>query len=85
MILTLLLVLTAAAGYQVYAFQQRRMVLARDLAVVDRKLEDLRRENEKLRADIVYSSHPENLRNEARSRFNYVAPGEKMFIIIPKQ
>jgi len=45
--------------------------------------EALNKDNQKLKADIEYYSHPENLLKEAKSLFNYHQPQEKLMFIIP--
>lgn len=47
--------------------------------------EALAKENQILKKDIEYFSHPENLVKELKSLFNYRQPGEKLMIIIPNK
>jgi len=43
------------------------------------------KENQIIKDNIEYYSHPENLIKELKSLFNYRQPGEKMLIIIPNE
>ena len=43
------------------------------------------KDNDKLEEDIEYFKDPRNLEKEARARFNYRAPNEKMIMIVPPQ
>ncbi len=45
--------------------------------------EALDKDNQKLKDDIEYYSHPENLLKEVKSLFNYRQPGENLIKIIP--
>ena len=42
-------------------------------------------ENRALRERVEYYKIPENLLKEARARFNFTKPGEKLLIVIPKE
>lgn len=72
------------ASYQVYKLYIQKSSLDKGLADIDEISGRLGRENEQLQADIEYFQRPENLEKELKSRFNYVRPGEKMMIIVPK-
>lgn len=45
----------------------------------------LENENGELRSRVEYYQIPENLLKEARARFNFTKPGEKLLIVIPKE
>lgn len=49
-----------------------------ELAKVNIKAEELKKENEQLQADIIYYSEPENLAKELKAKFDYKKPGEKL-------
>ena len=47
------------------------------------ELSGLLEENKELQEEIKYYEDEENLLKEAKSQFNYRAPDEKLFIIVP--
>jgi cell division protein FtsB len=79
-ILALVLVAVVIQGYLIF---QERNKLKETLSDLDSRLEALLSENAKLRSELEYFSHPENLEKELRSKFNYHYPDEKMMIIVP--
>lgn len=48
------------------------------------ELSGLLRENKKLKEEAQYFEDEENILKEAKSQFNYRAPDEKLFIIVPE-
>ena len=71
-------------GIEVYNLNVQRLDLTRRINAVDGQVETLARDNQKLTADLDYFVNPRNLAKEARSLFNYRAPGEKLIILVPK-
>lgn len=66
---------------QLYA-QER--ALQRELAELTKKTEPLQEENKKVFRELQVLKNPGNLEREFR-RAGFAAPGEKVFIIVPKQ
>ncbi|MEK7478934.1 MAG: septum formation initiator family protein [Patescibacteria group bacterium] len=48
------------------------------------ELSGLVEDNKKLEEEVKYFEDEENLLKEAKSQFNYRAPDEKLFIIVPE-
>ncbi len=83
-ITSVLLVLIGFSGYQGYKLYFQKLSLEKDLTKINNQLDETYEENQKLAADLEYFKRPENLAKELKSRFNYVSPGEKLLIIVPK-
>ena len=81
----ILLVLIGLLSVQLYRlfFQHRGVDIS--LSETEEELAALNTENEKLKADISYFGNAENLAKEAKSKFDYKRPGEKMMIIVPQR
>lgn len=69
--------------YHVYVANAERIELSRKFSSIKSSVEDLKQDNEKLEGDLDYFKDPKNLEKEARARFNYRAPNEKMIIVVP--
>lgn len=54
-----------------------------EFSLLSEKVENLKKENSLLQADLEYFKEPANLEKELRNRFNYKSPGEKMIIVVP--
>ncbi|OGY62260.1 MAG: hypothetical protein A2745_01870 [Candidatus Harrisonbacteria bacterium RIFCSPHIGHO2_01_FULL_44_13] len=80
-----LVIIFAILGFQLYRLYAQQLKMRKDSSGVIAQVEKLAKENENLQADIVYFSDPKNLEKELRSKFNYVKPGEKLIILIPKE
>lgn len=72
-------------GYHAYTANAERLELRDNLSAVKASLESLHRDNDKIESDIEYFEEPRNLEKEARARFNYRAPNEKLIIVVPQQ
>mgnify|MGYP001615329342 CR=1 FL=1 len=68
-------------SFQIYRFYASNAVAGAELEKASSKLEELKKENEQLQADIVYYSEAENLAKELKARFDYKKPGEKLIKI----
>ena len=80
-----LVIIFAILVFQLYRLYAQQLKMRKDSSGVIAQVEKLAKENENLQADIVYFSDPKNLEKELRSKFNYVKPGEKLIILIPKE
>lgn len=83
-ITAILLVLIGFSGYQGYKLYLQKISLEKNLTKINTQLNEIYEENQKLTADLEYFKRPENLIKELKSRFNYVNPGEKLLIVVPK-
>lgn len=81
----LLIIVFLALGVQLYRLFAQQSKFKKSLSEVTAQVEKLTKENENLQADIVYFSDFQNLEKELKSKFNYVKPGEKLIILVPKQ
>lgn len=79
-----LILLMGVIGLQLFRLNGERQLLAEKAQKVKEEMEQLKAENEKVKSDIAYFSHPENLGKEIRSLFNYKKPGEEVYIVVPK-
>ncbi len=77
----LCLLLLGVGGAELYVLNQERRTLASEVEALKSRLNDLRAENDLLRADIQYFSNPDNLEKELREKWNYRRPEEKLIII----
>lgn len=68
-------------SFQIYRFYTSNAVVEAELKKTNTKLEELKKENGQLQADLVYYSEPENLAKELKARFDYKKPGEKLIKI----
>ncbi len=71
--------------YHVYVANAERIELSHKFSSIKSSVEDLKQDNDRLEEDIDYFKDPKNLEKEARARFNYRAPNEKMIIVVPPQ
>ena len=71
--------------FQLYRFYGQRRQLSKNLNKTDEALGGLTEDNRKLQADLEYYLDQENLAKEAKSKFDYKRPGEKMMIVIPQR
>ena len=79
-----LILATGAFSVQLYNLIVQNFNLNKNLAKITTKLEPLKKENSHLVSEIDYFQKPERLASEVR-KSGYVAPGEKMFVIVPQQ
>ena len=57
--------------------------LESQMGSLETQLKDLESQNHDLQSKIDYYQNPQNLVNELKSQTNYVAPGEKLIIVVP--
>lgn len=82
---TLLFLVFAAFGIQLYRLNVERTKLERQLSGLTHAVERKEREQDSLRADLRYFAEDRNLFKEFRALFNYRAPGEKLMVIVSKK
>ena len=75
--------LIGAVGFGLYRLSSEKKGLEKTVAELKTKENDLTKENKNLEARLEYLKIPENLIKEAKARFNYRAPGEKLIILFP--
>lgn len=80
-----LVLLIAVVGAQLYRLYGERSVLVGEAEKIDERIENLKSENKDIAADIAYLSVFDNLVKELKTLFNYRRPGEKLYIIIPRE
>ena len=81
----ILLLILGLLLFQLYRFYGQRRQLSKNLNKTDEALSGLTEDNRKLQADLEYYLNQENLAKEAKSKFDYKRPGEKMMIVIPQR
>ncbi|MDD5710669.1 MAG: hypothetical protein PHV43_01005 [Candidatus Colwellbacteria bacterium] len=72
-------------GFQVYLLQKERITLAKEYQMVKQECDELSVDNLEVAERLNYLAEPHNLEKELRSKFNYIRPGEKLMIVIPKE
>lgn len=75
--------LIAFLGWGFYGLRQERASVEAEVSELLSRVDALKKENTELKSDIEYFQNPENLVKELKSQFNYRAPDEKMFILVP--
>lgn len=81
---TLLLIIIAFLMTQLYRLSMQNHALNREFAELTRKTKPLQKENKDILEQLQALKNPGNLEREFR-RAGFAAPGEKVFIIVPKQ
>ena len=79
----ILAVVLAAILYELAQLYFLNGRLKAEFSLLSEKVENLKKENSLLQADLEYFKEPANLEKELRNRFNYKSPGEKMIIVVP--
>lgn len=72
-----------AVGFGLYRLSSEKTTLEKEVAELKNKEDILTKENRNLQVRLEYLKIPENLIKEAKARFNYRAPGEKLIILVP--
>jgi cell division protein FtsB len=75
-VIVVTLTLTYVSGQLFFSYRN----LAGETKSLQDRLNLLRIDSARLKADIEYFSNPENIEKELRSKFNYKNPGEKLII-----
>lgn len=68
-------------GVQLFNFYKSNSELSVKLKTASAETVSLQSENEKLKADLLYFTEPENLAKELKAKFDYKKPGEKLIKI----
>ncbi|PIU98204.1 hypothetical protein COS61_02615 [Candidatus Wolfebacteria bacterium CG03_land_8_20_14_0_80_40_12] len=82
-IVLILIAILSGVSLQIFLILKEFNQLKNRLNNLNSRLNVLLKENDDLRSEIEYFSHPENLEKELRSKFNYKKPGEEIIIITP--
>lgn len=80
----LLLITIAFLTTQFYRLYMQDRALNREFIELARKTEPFQKENKEIFRELQALKNPGNMEREFR-RAGFVAPGEKVFIIVPKQ
>ncbi len=80
-----LFVILLVGGVQVYHLWVQHVELKSRVAKVSVQVDALERENTSLAAELEYFANPANLLKEFKKLFNYKEPGEKLYIVVPKE
>lgn len=70
-------------GWGMYRLVDQRSQINAEIADLQSKYEALKKENQETEKDLQYYENPENRLKEARSQFNFKAPGENLLIVVP--
>ncbi len=79
------LLILGATISQLYKLQMKKSVLEAGFYKTQNQVQALVSENVRLEEEINYLKDPENLSREAKAQLNYVEPGEKLIIVVPKK
>mgnify|MGYP001588329828 CR=1 FL=1 len=80
-----LIIIIIVLAFQIFKIRNERLNIKGQLKNIRAQKESLENENRKLKADISYFSFLENLEKEAKTQFNFIQPGEKLIIVVPKK
>ncbi len=80
----LTVVAVGALAFQLYRLAVKKGELERELAAIEAKIAPLAKENGKLENDLSSLKDSDTVLRELR-RAGYAAPGEKVYVIIPKR
>ncbi len=80
----LTVVALGSLAFQLYRLAIKKAALERELAALEAKIAPLSKENADLENDLASLKNSDTVLRELR-RAGYAAPGEKVYIIIPKQ
>ncbi len=75
---------TLVVGAGLLNLWKEKRDLKKESEILRAELSGILEENKKLQEEITYYEDEENLLKEAKSQFNYRAPDEKLFIIVPE-
>ncbi|MEK7555296.1 MAG: septum formation initiator family protein [Patescibacteria group bacterium] len=81
-VIIIVIVIIMVLAYVYFSFQEQRQ-MKENLSNLNAQIKTLVGENDELKSEIEYFSHPENLEKELKTKFNYRKPDEKMMIIVP--
>jgi len=76
-----LVIFLFALGWQVFITAKENWKIKSEFKNLANQLEAVKKDNEKLKADLEYYQIPENLEKELKTRFNYKDSGEQTIII----
>ncbi|MBI5079111.1 hypothetical protein HZB06_00320 [Candidatus Wolfebacteria bacterium] len=79
----ILIMVLAGLLAQVYFIFKEKSQLQAKILDLGKRFDFLKEENEAVKSEIEYFSHPANLEKELREKFNYRKPDEKMIIVVP--
>ncbi|MDP2704425.1 MAG: septum formation initiator family protein [bacterium] len=81
-----ILILTLfALGWGFWTIRNERVGLEKEANSLKADLSAIQEKNTETEENINYFKDPENLLKEAKSQFNYRAPGEELIIIVPEK
>tara|TARA_Y100000310_G_C20695717_1_gene825555 strand:+ start:5223 stop:5498 length:276 start_codon:yes stop_codon:yes gene_type:complete len=72
-------------GWGFWILRGERKDLEEEEKILKAELSTLLEENAEIQENIDYFEDPENLLKEAKSQFNYRAPDEELYIIVPEK
>ena len=83
-LILILLLATGTFGVQLYRLLVQYHGINKEITILNKELEDAKKENQKLTADFDYFQKTNYLESELR-KSGYAMPDEKMLIIIPEK
>ena len=81
----ILVIVLLALGWGFWAIRKERTGLEKEAGSLQAELSTIQKENKEIQDKIDYFEDPKNLLKEAKSQFNYRAPGEELIIIVPEK
>ena len=82
--LVIIILVILALGWGFWILRGERKDLEVEEKILKADLSALLEENTEIQDNIDYFEDPENLLKEAKSQFNYRAPGEELIIVVPE-
>ncbi len=83
--LAILVLTLLALGWGFVALRSERVNLDKEAETLKADVSSIQEKNTETEEKINYFKDPENLLKEAKSQFNYRAPGEELIIIVPEK
>lgn len=83
--LAILILTILALGWGFFALRSERANLDTEAKTLKADVSAIQEKNAGTEEKINYFKDPENLLKEAKSQFNYRAPGEELIIIVPEK
>ncbi len=81
--LVIILVVVGFLSFGIYSLYNDTKIYMSEESELQKKTDELKKEQETLKQKIDYYAHQENLLKEARTQFNLKKPEENLIIIVP--
>jgi cell division protein FtsL len=80
-----MLFFSVIAVYGAFKAFSRRLAIESDVASLNKKIENLKKENESILNSLKAAASKEGIEKEAKARFNLKNEGENVVVVVPKE